>query len=197
MRKSAIRELFSSLETLSISEVLEYKAELCEATHIMPIELERLLTSKLTPKSQAVPEAPERKPEPGLKDDSLECALCSLLMKEPRFRLRLSVEQVKTLLTSSDVRELAVSILNEDAETLSMLWLQTGDTNSLSLLERGDILCHQMGNLSDEEKFTSVYGALKRSEIERRIAEINALPVRERDMRELMQLYLEREKYAK
>lgn len=192
-RKSALRELFSSLEALSISEVLEYKAQLSDATHIIPTELERIITSN----SQAVTESPEQKIEPKAYDDTLECALCSLLMKESRFRLRISSEQAMKIITSPNVRDLAMNILNEDADTLSVLWLQTGDTEKMSMLERGDILCRQMSNMTDDEMFTRIYSALKRAEIERRITEINALPLTERNMQELNGLYLEREKYAK
>ena len=192
-RKSAVRELFTSLETLSAGEVLEYKAELCDATRIIPSELERMLMSK----SNAVPEIHEPESAPVTDDDALECALCSLLMKNERLRLKISCEDAMKLIHSENVRDLALSILNEDVSMLSVLWLQTGDKEKLSMIERGDVLCHEMPELNDAEKFKVIYSALKRASIERRIAEINAMPAKERNYRELGRLYLEREKYQK
>lgn len=194
-RKSALKELFSSLEALRASEVLEYKSELCEASHMLPGELERMII----PKSENIPEfhAPKPKTEPERNTDEPECALCSLMMKNERFRLMISPEQIMNIITNPDVRELALAILNEDVNMLSIIWTETGDTEKLGILERGDILCHQMLGMNDDEKFMRIYSALKRSETERRIAAINALPMKERDMKELYRLYCEREKYAK
>ena len=190
-RKSAIKELFSSLETLSAGEVLEYKSQLCEATRLLPSELESMLVSKTR---EIISQ--EAKPASKLYDNSAECALCALMMKEEKYRLRLKPEEVIKIMHTPEVRNLALSILNEDVSSLSELWLQIGDTDNFSMLQRGDILCRQMSRLTDDEKFTRIYSALKRASIERRISEINALPFSERDYRELNELYLEREKYS-
>ena len=195
-RKSAMKELFSSLETLSAGEVLEYKSQLCEAAHIMPSELEGMLTSGTTT-SSSITQSQSQPQSPQSPDDSLECALCSMLMKHERFRLSITPEQAMKILTVPEVRELALSILNEDVSMLHNLWIQTGDTYKLGILERGDDLCRQMTGMTDEEKFRRIYSGLKRTEIEREIAVMNSKPLQERNMNELMKLYRAREKYAK
>ena len=195
-RKSAIRELLSSLEALSASEVLEYKAQLCDATHIIPSELERMIISK----SKIIAPEPEHQHQSEeLVNEyyTLECALCAVLMHEASMRLKINPDDLTKMLSNSDVRELALSILNEDVNGLAELWLQTGDKEKLSIIERGDILCHQMPGKTNEEIFMIISNGLKRKYIDRRIAEINALPSNERNYEELFRLYKEREKYQK
>ena len=65
------------------------------------------------------------------------------------------------------------------------------------MLQRGEELCRQMKGLTDDEKFTEIYKALKRRSAERRIREIRAQPLTEGSYNELSMLYQEREKYSR
>ena len=190
-RKSAIKELFGSLESLSAGEVLEYKSQLCEATRLLPSDLERMLVTKSDEITRQ-----EGMPQIRVTDETLECGICALLMKREELRVKLEPEELRNIMNSPDVRDLALSLINEDVKSLSELWLETGDTDKFSMIQRGENICRQMLGLSDEEKFTRIYSALKRISIERRISEINAQDFSERDYVELNELYLEREKYS-
>ncbi len=190
-RKSAVRELFSSLEGLRAGEVFEYKAQLCEAAHVLPGELESMIITK---KSE-LPEVSEKRAKKD-DDDSLECALCSMLMRSADYRLRISPEEAMNILNESDTKALAYELLTEDVSELGELWLKTGDTYKLGIIERGKVLYEQMKGLNDEDRFAKVYSGLKRISIERRIAEIRAKPLEERDYQRLIELYHERDKYG-
>jgi hypothetical protein len=65
------------------------------------------------------------------------------------------------------------------------------------MLENGRLLCEEMKGITDEEKFKRIYSGLMRGYIDRRIAEINGKPEKERNYRELFSLYQKREKYQK
>lgn len=190
--KRAVKELIMSLRGLRASEVLEYKSQICEATRILPSELEKMLISE----KPAVIE-PVMPAEHKAADDELECALCALMMKDGKLRIKINSDDVMKLISNPEVQDLALSILNEDISNLNEIWLQTGDMNKFGMLQRGEILCRQLSGLSDDEKYTHIYSALKRASIERRINEIKALPESRRDYRELNALYLEREKYGR
>ena len=189
-RKSAVRELLSSLETLSAGEVSEYKSQICDATRLLPSELDKILVSEKPLSYEFTPE-----PEAKISDETLECGLCALMLKEEKLRLKIPPEEVMKIISISELKDLALSILNEDVSTLSEIWLETGDIEKFSKIECGENLIRQMKGLTDEEKFMRVYHALKRASIERRIKAINALPFSERNYHELNVLYLEREKY--
>lgn len=195
-RKSAVKELISSLEVLSTGEIFEYKGQLCEALHVLPGELERMIITKNT-------DIPAHRPAHGKENSapdteniySLECALCAMLMKNADYRLRISPEEAMNILTYEDTRTIAREILTEDVSTLNELWLQTEDFSKFGITELGEVAYRKMKELTDEERFTRAYSTLKRASIDRKIEELNALPMRERNIKELMNLYKEREKY--
>jgi len=190
--KSAVKELIMSLRGLRASEVLEYKSQICEATRILPSELDKMLISEKPAVIEPVMPAEHKS-----ADDELECALCALMMRDGKLRIKISTDEVMKIISSPEVQDLALSILNEDISNVKDIWLQTGDMNKFGMLQRGDILCRQLSGLSDDEKYTHIYSALKRASIERRINEIKALPEAGRNYMELNALYLEREKYGR
>lgn len=189
-RKGAIRELFSSFETLRASEVLEYKAQLCDATHLLPDEVESMLTNHEEPE-RIMPVFTQE------SNDRLECALCYMLMNSERFILYVNPAELDRIIRSESVQSVLHSIMNEDVNMLRNLWIQTGNTETLGMLENGRLLCEEMKGITDEEKFKRIYSGLMRGYIDRRIAEINGKPEKERNYRELFSLYQKREKYQK
>ena len=195
-RKRAVKELFSSLVTLRAGEVLEYKSQLCEATRLTPEDIDRMLVTKAVEMPEERDEH-EAGPEAVANDISPECGLCALLMRGESLRLKITCEEIMKIVPDGEVRELALSILNEDVRMLSELWLETGDTEKFSMLQRGEELCRQLKGLTDEEKFTEICKALKRRATERRISEIRAQPLTEGSYKELSMLYHEREKYSR
>lgn len=206
-RKSALKDLFSSLGTISPSEVLQFKSELSQATRIIPAELEHIIISKYQNSSLDLPGSVHSKISLDLpqisaethepRDHSLECALCFMLMHNEAFRLNISPDDVIELILSPDIQTLALNILNSNPDLLELQWSETNDTMNFAYLEQGRNLCSQMLNMDDTERFKRIYSSLKRSQIERDIAYINSQPIEQRDMIELMRLYRIREKYQR
>lgn len=199
-RKSALRELFDGLSRLSPDDVLEYRAQLSDATHLRTSELDELVMNLKRKDTHPVkiPEPQtEAAPSPKAQDNPLEPAMCAMLYHSQELRLAITPEEIMTLLCDSTAQETAISILNENVDELESLWLSAGDTGRLGLIARGDELCAQMQGMNDLEKFTRIFNGLKRGEIERRINEINTLPADKRDMNELAELYRQRGLYNK
>ena len=199
--KTALKELFESFSTISPSEVLEYKSEISEATRIIPSELEHkiIIGARLKPEetTESLTDERSKKGSPEGRDDSLECALCTMLMRDEIYRLNITSEDIMTLIETPEIREIGLSILNSEPSLLELQWTETCDTEKFGILERGKTLCSQMRGLDDREKFKSIYSSLKRTQIERDLSRLNGLPIGERDMRTLMELYRERERYQK
>ena len=102
-----------------------------------------------------------------------------------------------SILHTELAQETAAAILTENPEILEALWLETGDSEKMSLLTRGELLCEQMLNVDDTERFRKIYSALKRGSIERRIAELKSMPPDKRDQKELMTLYAQRLNFSR
>ncbi len=193
-RKSALKDLFQSLKSLPPNEVFEYKAQLCEATNFLPREIDEIILSK----SSNPPENISHNIiDPPVLNSlfNLESALCYLLMNSSFARLSLSPQEAQSILTDADTKTLAFQLLTEPIDSLSELWLNLGETRKFGIIEHGKIFCSQMLGMDEKEKFSRVYSSLKRASLDRTIAEIEALPSNERDIKKLAVLYLEREKY--
>ena len=171
MRKSAMKELFTTLSELEVHEVLAHKTRLSEATGIPPSKIEEWFMS------QRKPSMPEDAPAPvevkGTEHPS-EAAMCSLLYHHTECRLSFSAEEVIAFMRNPEARDTALALLNENVDELELLWTQLGDTYHMAVIARGDEVCARMKGFSMEEKFRSTYIALYERNKERRIRELTA-----------------------
>ena len=171
MRKSAMKELFTTLSELEVHEVLAHKTRLSEATGIPPSKIEEWFMS------QRKPSMPEDAPAPvevkGTEHPS-EAAMCSLLYHHTECRLSFSAEEVIAFMRNPEARDTALALLNENVDELELLWTQLGDTYHMAVIARGDEVCARMKGFSMEEKIRSTYIALYERNKERRIRELTA-----------------------
>lgn len=167
-RKSAMKELFTTLQELEVYEVLQHKVALSEATGIPPSKLEEWFMSK----QRSLPkEAPAPVDTKGLEHPS-EAAMCAMLFRHHECRLRISVEETGKLLRNPVARLTAQACLTENPDSQLMIWSSLGDTEILALLMRGDEQCARMKGLSLMEKWRSVHGMLQERNTARRIREL-------------------------
>ena len=170
-RKSAMKELFTSLLELDVHEVLQYKMHLSEATYIPPSKIEEWFMSK---QKRSLP---EEKPAPseakGVEHPS-EAALCSLLYHHAEIRLNPKSDEALKFLRNSAARNVAFSLLHDNPENLMLLWTQLKETDTLAILARGDEVCARMKGFNTAEKFLSIYGTLRERYISRRVRELTS-----------------------
>ena len=168
-RKSAMRELFMTLSELDAYEVLQYKAQLSEATGVPPSKIEEWFLSK---SKRSLPEEAPAPVEVRGAENPCEAALCSLLLRNAECRMSLKPEEAMKFLRNPIARNVASAIFYDSPENLVLLWTQLGETETLALIARGDEICARMKGLSLAEKWRSTYGALREKYISRRVREL-------------------------
>ena len=170
-RKSAMRELFTSLSRLDIAEILRYKIRLSELTGVPPSKIEEWFTSKRKrslPAASTVDEAPLDVEEP------CEAGLCSLLFRYAECRTKIKPEDTVKMLRNPMARDIALSFLTENPDNLISLWTSLGETDKFALLARGDEFCAQMIGMTLAEKWLNVYYVLAEKRMTRRVMELAA-----------------------
>ena len=185
-RKSAMKELFEGLARLSPDEISPYKAQLSEVTLIPPSELEKRLNSfaDLNLKNRNLTEK-EKEKEKKYENESekikiktsdnfsdLEAGFCSMLFHNAACRLSIEPDEIYKILRSPAAREAAISILTENPDNLSVLWLSTGDTEKTALIARGDEFCSQIKS-NIQEKWHTICTDLRTKGIRQRILELH------------------------
>ena len=208
-RRSALDELFGSLKRLNPDSVLKYLGSISEAVMLPPDYVQSRLLSDTLPENQR-PHAehiqpsrqqytpqqgqlPENLPVFRLEDDP-EAEMCALLWNNQDFRISIDLNEAVSIMASEQNREIVYAILTENTEDLEALWLSLGDTYKIAVIKHGENILNQNRGMTDTEKFLMVYSTLKRRSIERRIAEITAMPLNTENMKELTALYSQREK---
>lgn len=194
-RRSALNSLFANFRRLNLDDVLKHKGSICEATMLSPEALERYLLKNDAP--QEVQKVTPKKFISAEKiNDELDAVMCALLWRNAQCRVSLTPNEALAILMTELAKETALAILTENVDGLKALWLSSGDNEKIGLIERGEITCSQMDNLTDAEKFISVYRDLKSRSIKRRINELLSMPLEEQDIRELMNLQKMQELYS-
>ena len=109
----------------------------------------------------------------GSDDEKLEAALCALLFNHEECRFSIDPEEIYKLLSNKLARDVAMSIMTENPDTLTSLWLTTGDTDKISLIKRGEELCrtYYAGNEIDF-MWQAIYNRIKQKYLERRFNEL-------------------------
>ena len=153
-RKSAMKELFTTLSELAVHEVLEYKVYLSEATGVPPSKIEEWFLSK---QKRQLPESPPAHVEVKGIEHPCEAALCSLLFRNVESRISLDIAETAKLLINPTACDVALAFLRENPEDLFMLWTSIGETERIAVLVRGDEYCAQMKGQSTAEKFRNIY----------------------------------------
>ena len=196
-RRKALTELFESLSRLNLDDVLQHMGSICEAAALSPEAVEHYLIKKEVP--DAKPAAVSKPPEPQAKkpEDELEAGMCALLWRSRECRVSLTPAEAVRLFSSETALDTALAILMEHTEGLETFWLEAEDIEKISLLKRGEIFCGQMEGITDAERFTKIYSSLKLRGIERRIAEIQSMPPDKQDVKELAQLYSQKNLYSR
>ena len=198
-RRSALDELFGNLKKLNADDVLACMGSICDATMLSPEMVERYLFSKENSKTQPQIRTQKQPPKPkastSITDDP-EAIFCALLWKHQECRISISLSEAMSILNTDIARDIVSSILNENPEELSVLWLELGETEKIGFISKGEVLCGQMQGMNDEERFAKIYSALKRRSIERRIAEIHSMPPEKRDKDALKTLLIQRGKFS-
>ena len=170
-RKSAMKELFTTLSELDVYEVLAHKTHLSEATGIPPSKIEEWFMSQ---RKQSAPEDTPAPVEVKGTEHPSEAAMCSLLYHHVECRISLRAEEVIDLMRNPDARDTALALLNENVDELELLWTQLGDTYHMAVIARGDEICARMKGFSMAEKFRSTYSTLCERYKARRIRELTA-----------------------
>ena len=170
-RKSSMKELFTSLLELEVHEVLQYKMQFSEATGIPPSKIEEWYMSK---QKREIPEEVKVQASQEVKSSEhpSESALCSLLFHHAEFRLRIPPEKIMKYLRNPEVRRVIHLLLNEDVETLMLRWTETGDTEYMGIISRGEEICRRMKGLTLKEKFMNVCQTLRERYKSMRIREL-------------------------
>ena len=171
MRKSAMKELFTTLSELDAYEVLQYKRQLSEATGIPPSKIDEYFTSK---QKRTMPEEPASPVEVKEVEHPCESALCSLLFHHAECRRSVNSGEMEKLIRNSTAQSTALALLNADPAGLYLIWTQIGDTEILGVLARGDEVCVHMKGLSTAEKFRSIYSTLCERHTVQRVRELTA-----------------------
>ena len=214
-KKSAVQELIDSLKNLNSEEVLQYRAQISEATLIPSNEIEQRIFGDARPISTAQekerPEKEKRDQEKYDKEkfagqkfsreDLLEAGLCAMLMSEQDCRLQIEPEEVYEILQNKFVQDTAYSILTGNPETLPELWLSNNESDKIGLLEIGKNFCTQLANLTVSEKWAKIYNDLKARRVKQRLKEISTKmktgEASREEMQELESLQKQREKYGR
>ena len=170
-RKSAMKELFTTLSELDVYEVLAHKAHLSEATGIPPSKIEEWFMSHR--KSSTPEDTPAPIEVKGVEHPS-EAAMCSLLYHHAECRLSLRAENIMFLMRNPTARDTALALLNENPDGLELLWTQLGDTYHMAVIARGDEYCARMKGFSMAEKFRSTYITLCERQKAQRVRELMA-----------------------
>ena len=124
--------------------------------------------------------------------------MCALLWISQACRLSFSRQEAVTLLNTKLAQDTAALILNENPDTLEILWLELGETDKLGLISYGEYLCKRFPGMDDAKIFGIVYVKLKLRSIEKRIAEIRSMPSDKRNknhQQELKYLFTQRIMY--
>ena len=170
-RKSAMKELFTTLSELDAYEVLAHKTHLSEVTGIPPSKIEEWFMS------QRKQSAPEDTPAPievkGAEHPS-EAAMCSLLFHHVECRVSLRPETIVALMHNPTAQLVALALVMENVDDQYLSWTQLGDTDSLGVIARGDEICARMKGLTMAEKFRSTYLTLCERNKMWRIRELTA-----------------------
>ena len=186
-RRKALDELFENLSRLNPDDVLKHIGSICDATMLPINAVEGRLLKKAPDVEQKSPvqEIPAKNP-----NDELEAIMCSLLLHSPECRVSLPLVEAMAVLNTELAQDTAAAILTENTEGLRNLWLMSGETDKVRLISWGEAASTKMSADTYPEKFVKAYCALKRGSIERRIAEINSMPLDKRNNEELAKLYV-------
>lgn len=195
-RRSALKELFDGISQLDPDEILEYRAQLSDATHMRLSDLdERIMSLRKDTPPEKIYDAPKM-PSPK-HDDTLEAAMSALLYHSQELRLTTDLKTIIPLFNNPDTRDIVNAMMIENVDSLNSMWLSSGEPQKVSILAHGNEICSQMMSMTDLEKFTNIRNGLIRLDIDRRIAKIMSQPSNERDMNELTMLYKRRSLYSK
>ena len=170
-RKNATSELFENLSKLKSDEIAPYRSQISELTFISPYELEERIFGR-----KKISEAENNingNQSFSLDDELLEAGLCAMLFNYSECRLKLEPEEAYKILQSETARETAVSILSENPDNLSMLWLSMGDTEKTGFIKRGEEFCRLFNGKNFQEIWERIYKRIKYKWVQRRINEIN------------------------
>lgn len=179
-RKKVLHDFFSQLSRLDYLDVLDHKAEICDALYIQPSDLERYVH-----KPERLPE--ESHTEAIVPDDNLECAVCALLSQSQDLRMSIDIVNIHDMLSDESVRKCYMDIMTG----------ATPSTEGLTLISRGREFLSGVKEVPECEAWKRIYSSLKWRQITRRLEEIDALPIRERPLGERIELMREREKYTR
>ena len=170
-QKQATKELFAELSKSTVNEVMPYSALISSLTRIPPSEILNLIAGNSRIKN-FMP-TPSEEIISGSDDEKLEAALCALLFNHEECRLSIDPEEIYKLLSNKLARDVAMSIMTENPDTLTSLWLTTGDTDKISLIKRGEELCrtYYAGNEIDF-MWQAIYNRIKQKYLERRFNEL-------------------------
>ena len=195
-RRSALSELFEALRTLDIDDVLRHNGSISYATFLPSEVIEQYIISGRPPKPKPKPRPQNVVSKPAdLGYDVLEAAMCALLFRNRECRLKFTLEDAEKLLHSDITFETAAAILGSNPEELYTLWRTSGEDEKLTMIYNGEELVRQMLRMNVEEKYSRTYSGLMWKSINRRIKEIQSMPLEERDFKELSRLFKERENY--
>ena len=188
-RRKALDELFENLRRLNPDDVLQHMGSICAAT-MLPIEI---VNSSILGKAPEIPAMPEKPQLPAHNpDDELEAELCALLMHTKECRVSLPLDEAMRILRTEIARDTAAEILTENTEGLRNFWLMSDQIDKVKLISQGEAECIKTKANNDVEKFMTIYSALKRGSIDRRIKEINAMPPDKQNPEEIRDLIAQR-----
>ena len=190
-RKSALNQLFGHLRKLHIDDVLKCMGSICDFTHIPRDAVMHILLSDNSSSVQKSIQTATLKKNHTRKAhpyNPVDAEMCALLWKSQACRLSFSIQEAMTLLNTKLAQDTAALILNENPQNLETLWLELGDLDKLDLISYGDFLCSQFKDKNDAEIFPIVYAKLTLMSIEKRIAQIKAIPYDKRSLAIKMEL---------
>ena len=176
LKKAAIKELFENLSKLELNEIAPYRMQISELTLIPPSELEERLSEakKFLKKNANINTSEKNSFNSKSKNyDAVEAGLCAMLFDYSECRLSIEPEEVYKILQSDLARETAISLLTENPDMLTTLWLSTGETEKMGLIARGEVFCKSMKEENMQDKWQAIYKLLKAEWIKRRINEIH------------------------
>ena len=190
-RRKALDELFENLRRLDTDDVLQHMGSICDTTLLPSAVVEaRLLGLRKAPEVQPLPQktkAPAKNP-----DEELEAMMCALLLHSLESRVSLPLAEAMRIMNTELAQLTAAELLTENTEGLQNSWLMSGETDKVKLISRGEAACTTIKADNDAERFVKIYSALKRGSIDRRIAEIHAMPPNEQNPEEMMSLIKQR-----
>ena len=181
-RRKVLQEFFGQISRLDRLDVLDHKGEICDTLNLRPSDMDRYITGVIQQKPVQTPQTAI----PRQDTADLEAGLCALLYASEDLRRSIDLTEIHGILSEGISRSCFTDIMTGEP-----------DTDSISFINRGNEFLSTISEKTYDEKWKKVFSSFMWHKLNRRILEIDAMPITERPMQERIQLQQEQMKYRR